>query len=136
MSAHERTTIAITALTGTRFVFVTLRQIVRPGTAPSRENANIIRDAAVNDAAPQKNCATHAMTSKNSAHFLLIAFCQMYVMSNAPAFSVPCTSGIANVTATSRMKPKITDITTDMTTPIAAERDALRVSSLMCADAS
>src|SRR3954453_5460803 len=136
MSAHERTTIAITALTGTRFVFVTLRQIVRPGTAPSRENANIIRDAAVTDAAPQKNCATQAITSRNSAHCLLIDVRQMYVMSNAPALIVPATSGIANVTATSRMNPKITDMTTDMTTPSAAARDALRVSSLMWADAS
>jgi hypothetical protein len=34
------------------------------------------------------------------------------------------------------MKPKITDITTDMTTPQAAAREALRVSSLMCAEAS
>src|SRR5436305_11165071 len=136
ISAHDRNAIAHTAYTGTRVRVETRRQNRPPGTAPSRENANIIRDAAVTDAAPQKNCATHAMTSRNSAHFLLIAFCQMYVMSNAPALSVPCTSGIANVTATSRMKPKMTDMTTDMTTPIAAEREALRVSSLMCADAS
>src|SRR6185312_11066530 len=34
------------------------------------------------------------------------------------------------------MNPKITDTTTDMTMPIAAARDALRVSSLMWADAS
>src|SRR5436309_5019829 len=115
MSAHESTAIAITALTGTRCVRLTLRKNVRPpGTAPSRENANIIRDAAVTDAAPQKNCATQAITSKNSAHCLLIDVRQMYVMSNAPALIVPATSGIANVTATSRMKPKITDMTTDM----------------------
>ena len=44
--------------------------------------------------------------------------------------------GIANVTATSRMNPKITDTTTDMTMPIAAERDAFLVSSLMWAEAS
>src|SRR4051795_7722119 len=104
MSAHERTAIAATAYVGTRFA-ETRRHRFRPGTAPSRENANIIRDAAVTDAAPQKNCATQAITSRNSAHCLLIDVRQMYVMSNAPALIVPATSGIANVTATSRMNP-------------------------------
>ena len=45
-------------------------------------------------------------------------------------------AGIANVTATSRMKPKKTETTTDITIPQAAPSDALRVSSLMCAEAS
>src|SRR5690606_30034944 len=53
-----------------------------------------------------------------------------------PASSTPCTSGTAKVTATSRMKPNTTDATTAMTMPRAAVRDADRVSSLMCADAS
>ena len=44
--------------------------------------------------------------------------------------------GIANVTATSSAKPKITDTTTDMTMPQAAAREAPRVSSRMCAEAS
>ena len=48
-----------------------------PGIAPSRENANIIRDADVTDAVPQKNCATTAITSRNSAHFVLMDDCQM-----------------------------------------------------------
>ena len=34
------------------------------------------------------------------------------------------------------MQPKNTDATTDMTMPDAAEREACRVSSLMCAEAS
>ena len=34
------------------------------------------------------------------------------------------------------MNPKKTEATTDMTIPIAAARDACRVSSLMCAEAS
>ena len=60
----------MTAFTGTRCVRLTLRKSWRPpGTAPSRENANIIRDAAVTDAVPQKNCATHAMSNSASAHF-------------------------------------------------------------------
>ena len=45
-------------------------------------------------------------------------------------------AGITNVTATSRTKPKMTETTTDITMPQAAPREALRVSSLMCADAS
>ena len=49
---------------------------------------------------------------------------------------MPCTSGTAKVIATSRMNPKNTEATTDMTIPMAAAREACRVSSLMCADAS
>ncbi len=48
----------------------------------------------------------------------------------------PCVLGIANVTATKSTKPKITETTTDMYIPTAAERDAVRVSSAMCAEAS
>src|ERR1700693_2555212 len=105
--------------------------------APSRLNANIIRDADVTDARPQKNWARQAMKSRNSAHLVLIAFCQMYCTANVYCSAVLDTGpGIANVTATSRMNPKMTDTTTDMTMPMAAEREALRVSSLMCAEAS
>ena len=43
---------------------------------------------------------------------------------------------IAKVTASSRIQPKNTDATTDMYMPTAAIRDALPVSSAMCADAS
>ena len=45
-------------------------------------------------------------------------------------------SGTANVTASSRIHPKITDTTTDMYMPTAAMRDAWCVSSAMCAEAS
>src|SRR4051794_38359958 len=128
-------TIAPTEYTGSRLAFTCFHQRW-PGIAPSRENANIIREADVTDAVPQKNCATHAITSRNSAHLRLIDVSQMYVTMLPPAPSAPFVSGIANVTATSRMNPKITDTTTDMTMPQAAARDALRVSSLMCAEAS
>ncbi len=40
------------------------------------------------------------------------------------------------MTATRRMKPKTTETTTDMYIPTAAERDAFRVSSATCAEAS
>jgi hypothetical protein len=52
-------------------------------------------------------------------------------------FSIaPSVLGIASVTATSRMNPKMTDATTDMYIPTAAERDASRVSSAKWAEAS
>ena len=52
-------------------------------------------------------------------------------------FSIaPSVLGTASVTATSRMKPKITDTTTDMYMPTAAIREAWCVSSATCADAS
>jgi len=65
MSAHEETAIALTAFTGTR-LWATLRHTRDPGTAPSRENAKSMREAAVTDAVPQKNWATTA-TSSSSA---------------------------------------------------------------------
>src|SRR5258705_1619680 len=95
-----------------------------------------MREAEVTDAAPQNSCATQAMTSMNSAHLSLVAVCQMYCTSKAPAPSVPCTSGTANVTATSRMNPNTTETTTDMMMPSAAPRAAPLVSSLRCAEAS
>ena len=52
ISAHERTTIADTAYTGTRLL-ATRRHSRCPGMAPSREKANIIRDADVTEAVPQ-----------------------------------------------------------------------------------
>ena len=95
-----------------------------------------MREADVTEARPQKSWATQAITSMNSAHLSLVDVCQMYCTSNAPAASVPAVSGIANVTATSRTKPKITETTTDITIPTAAPRPAFRVSSERCAEAS
>src|SRR5918996_25752 len=76
IKAHALTTIAITAFTGTRLA-PTRRHSRDPGTAPSRENANIIRDAEVTDAVPQNSCALTAMISMNSAHASLVASVQM-----------------------------------------------------------
>src|SRR3954452_21873525 len=135
MSSQASTPIATTARYGTRLL-ATVRHRKWPGTALSRENANIIRDADVTDAVPQKNCATTAITSRNSAHFRLIDVSQMYVTMLLPALSAPAVTGIANVTATRSRKPKMTETTTDITIPQAAARDAPRVSSDMCADAS
>ena len=61
----------------------------------------------------------------------------MYCTANPYWHAVsPTGPGIANVTATRRMNPKMTDTTTDMTMPIAADREAFLVSSLMWAEAS
>src|ERR671936_2989243 len=136
INANESTQIAATVLIGTRSAFETRRQIWCPGTARSRENANIIRDAEVTDAIVQKHCATTAMKSRNSAHLLPIDPSQIDWTMKRPVSSGPFADGIANVTATSRTKPKITDTTTDMTMPQAAPIEAWRVSSLMCAEAS
>jgi len=48
-----------------------------PGTAPSREKANIIREAEVTEAIVQNVWASTAMKSRNSAHLVLIEVCQM-----------------------------------------------------------
>ena len=120
---------------GIRSAFETRPQSWCPGTARSRENANIIREADVVDAIVQKTCATTAMKMRNSAHRLLIESCQMCWTMKADVSDGPF-AGITNVTATSRMKPKKTETTTDMTMPQAAPIEALRVSSLMWADAS
>ena len=102
----------------------TCRQSRWPGTAPSRENANSIRDADVSDAVTQKNCATTQMKSSASAQFWLIDSVQIQG-TRKPRFSTaPSVLGIASVTATSRMNPKMTETTTDMYMPTAAIREA------------
>src|ERR671914_650704 len=89
---------------GTRFG-ATRRQSWWPGTARSRENANIIRDADVTDAVTQKNCATTQMKSRNSAQFWLIDSDQIHG-TRKPMFSIaPSVLGTAKVTATRRMNP-------------------------------
>src|SRR5688572_20154612 len=123
---------------GTRF-FATRRQSVWPGTARSRENANIIRDAEVTDAVTQKNCATTQTKSSASAQFWPIDSAQIQGTRSPRALTVasaPCVLGIANVTATSRIQPKMTETTTEVHMPTAAPREALLVSSAACADAS
>src|SRR5918992_1409382 len=123
MIAAERTQMAATAACGTRFL-PTRRQSRWPGMAPSRENANIIRDADVTEAVTQKNWATTQMKSRSSAQFWLIDSDQIQG-TRKPMFSIaPSVLGTVNVTATRRMKPKITETTTDMYIPMAAPRDA------------
>src|SRR6476469_9409730 len=106
-----------------------------PGTARSREKANIILEAEVVDAIVQKHCATTATKMRNSTHLVPIESRQMLWTMKAVVSDGPF-AGMTNVTATSRMKPKMTETTTDITMPHAAPSEALRVSSLMCAEAS
>src|ERR1044072_1126033 len=122
MSAHASTPIAQTANTGTR-CGATRRQSWCPGTARSRENANIIREAEVTEAVRQNICATQQMKSRISAQGSLIDVVQMYVTAPPTASSTPCVSGTAKVTASSRIHPKTTDATTDMYMPTAAIRE-------------
>ena len=124
-----------TEFTGTRR-FDTFRQSGWPGTARSREKANIIRDADVTDAVRQKNCATTQTKSRISAQFWLIDSVQIHGTTTPMFSSAPSVLGMANVTASSRIQPKTTDTTTDMYMPTAAMRDEFFVSSAVCADAS
>src|SRR5215217_3391329 len=102
--------------------FETRRQYWWPGTARSRENANIIRDAEVTDAVTQKNCATTQMKSRASAQFWLIELAQIHGTSSPSALTVssaPCVLGIANDTARRRIQPKMTETTTEVHIPVA-----------------
>ncbi len=60
-----------------RSTFETRFQSWWPGTARSRENANIILEAEVVEAIVQKTCASTAMKSRTSAQCVLIDVCQM-----------------------------------------------------------
>src|SRR5947199_8985363 len=62
----EQTTHSQMELVGVPVRGLTLRQIREPGSAPSRLNAYDIRELAVTEAIPQKNCATTQMNSRNS----------------------------------------------------------------------
>src|SRR4051795_7689246 len=129
-----------TAFTGWR-AEPSWRQVRWNGVAPSRENANSIREAEVTEAMPQNSCATTAMNSMNSAHLLDVAVCQMYCTMNPaprspPVATLAMSAGTAKVTASRMIQPKTSETTTDMITPRAAPREAFRVSSLMWAEAS
>src|SRR5262245_9821161 len=62
----EHTTHSQIELVGVPVLELTLLHHREPGSAPSRLNANAMREFAVTDAMPQKNCASTQMNSKNS----------------------------------------------------------------------
>ncbi len=76
------------------------------------------------------------MKSSASAQLWPIDSCQIHGTTAPMLSSAPCVSGIAKVTASSRIQPKKTDATTDVHIPVAAIREALFVSSAVCAEAS
>src|SRR6476619_8144529 len=76
------------------------------------------------------------MKRSTSDHPWLIDVSQIQGTTVPMFSSAPLVLGTANVTATSRTNPKITETTTDMYMPTAAIRDAWWVSSAMWADAS
>ncbi len=57
VTISANTTTKSTAQVGVRFV-PSRRHRLCPGTAPSRENANVIREALVTQAMPQNSCPT------------------------------------------------------------------------------
>src|SRR5262245_17021232 len=87
-----------TALAGTR-LGVSADQRFDPGTAPSRLNANVIRDADVMQEVAQKNCADAEMNSTSAPQLVPIACVKMYATPPAPTPALsgwPCAlSGIA-----------------------------------------
>ena len=112
------------------------RQIWWPGTARSREKANIIREADVTDAVTQKNCATTQMKSSASAQFWLIDSAQIHGTMNPMFSSAPSRARDRERDREQEDQPKMTETTTDIHMPTAAIRDALFVSSAVCAEAS
>ncbi len=67
---------SITAFAGTRFD-VRARHLAEPGIAPSRLNANVIRDADVMQEVAQKTCADAEMNSTSAAQLLPIDWVKM-----------------------------------------------------------
>src|SRR6187455_279661 len=108
MRAAEKMPMPATDQRGMRFR-ATRRQSECPGTARSRENANIILDADVTDAVRQKNCATTQMKSSASAQLWLIDSAQIDGTTVPMLSSANCVLGIAKVTASKRIQPKITE---------------------------
>src|SRR5215204_2697780 len=135
MRAAANTPMPATDQRGMRFR-ATRRHSECPGTARSRENANIILDADVTEAVRQKNCAMTQMKSSASAHVWLIDSAQMDGTTVPMLSSANWVLGIAKVTASRRIQPKITDATTEVHMPVAAIREARCVSSAVCAEAS
>src|SRR5215467_5382467 len=62
----EHTTHSQMELVGVPVRGFTLLHHREPGSAPSRLNAKAMRELAVTDAMPQKNCASTQMNSRNS----------------------------------------------------------------------
>ena len=97
----------MTAFAGTWFL-LSFAQREAPGTAPSRLNANSIRDVLVMQAVEQKNWPTAAMNSTAKAHFASSAWAKMTATPPPPAVS---SSGFwtAKRNASSRIQPPMAE---------------------------
>src|SRR5215213_10590879 len=92
-----------TAPTGTR-LWLSFVQMRHPGTARSRENANVMRDALVTQAMPQNSWPTVEMRMIVSAHPSLIALVK--IAGEKPnASSIAVVFVAANVIASSTIQP-------------------------------
>src|SRR3954469_25039840 len=125
---------ATTAKAGTRWWFRRVHSC-QPGTARSREKANIMREQDVTQAMPQNSWPIVAVTTTT--------FCQLLgsAVSNTASdeprpLLIPSTSVAANVMARSTNQPPTPDQNTLRQTPWAAALAAPCVSSEMWADAS
>src|SRR3954453_2452796 len=125
---------AMTAVNGIRR-WLTRLQIRQPGTAPSRLNAYIIRDALVMQLMPQNSWPQTAMMSTNLTQPVPIAFSNT-ANTVPPPWETALVSAAANVIASSTTQPISADQNTDCHTPLAADLAAPCVSSEMCAEAS
>ena len=123
--------------TGTRWRVTHRHQPVPRDGAPSRENANIIRDAAVSDAIPQKNCATTTMNSSTSARRVPRSLPD--VLLDGERRPHRRLGHVRDRERDAEQQDAAEDHRDDDRPDHAdrgAERDALCVSSLMCAEAS
>src|SRR3954451_7273192 len=125
---------AMTANAGTRWWFRRVHSL-QPGTARSREKANIIREHEVTHAMPQNSWPIVAVTTTT--------FCQPCGSAVAKTDSeeprpllIPSTSVAAKVIASSTSQPPTPDQKTLRQTPWAGALAAPCVSSEMCAEAS
>src|SRR5947209_19438994 len=100
--------------------FPSRRQRLWPGTAPSRENANVMRDALVRQATPQKSCPTVEIRITAFAAARLSAVEKIARAGNAAlTISVSWLFWIATVMASRTIQPITAEWKTDRPTPCA-----------------
>src|SRR5580658_3203111 len=131
---RENRTTKNTAHVGVRCLF-RRRQREWPGTAPSRENANTMREAAATQPIPQNNCPTVEMSRTSFARVELSAVSMMGIAPPPPALIAEmCVA--AKVIASSTAQPPTAEYAMAVHSPRGAARSASFVSSDKCAEAS
>src|SRR3954447_666954 len=104
---NASTATAMTALNGMRLALTRLHRF-EPGTAPSRLNAYIMRDALVMQLMPQKNCPTTQMIRIVLTHEVDIALSKTAKTVPPPSLIAPV-SFAAKVIASRTMYPAIAE---------------------------